>query len=40
MIRIFEKGIYVDVVTGEPLFFIKGQVPFRQRLAKLYKTHC
>ena len=30
-----EAGIYVDVVTGEPLFSLAAQVRFRHRLAEL-----
>ena len=27
--NLFEKGIYVDIVSGEPLIFVERQVQFR-----------
>ena len=35
--QLFEPGLYVDLVTGEPLS-PSGQVRFRQRLAELHAT--
>ena len=32
----FQRGIYVDIVTGEPLFFLKRQVREFLRLAQLF----
>ena len=29
-----EPGIYVDIISGEPLFFVAGKVRFRHRLAE------
>ena len=34
-----EPGIYVDVVSGEPLFASSDKYEFRLRLAKLHETH-
>ena len=33
-----KPGIYVDIVSGEPLVYFHGQVRFRHRLAEFYKT--
>ena len=34
-----EPGIYVDVVSGEPLFASTDKFEFRLRLAELYQAH-